>query len=234
MGRLRIALATSAALVIAAPASAALVLNGNGTVTASGNGGGSVTIAFDGYGDNPGLMVIPNLTSTLKLDFISSTGTAYTFGYTLTNTSTAPQTGSRVSIFGFNTDPNRTGGTVNGDFDTVGSGNVPNFPVNIEFCAKDGGGSNNCAGGGNGGAVLGDPATGQFTLTFGSSQSSITLSDFVVRYQQVNSTSGSAIGRQTAPVPEPGTWAMMLLGFGAVGFSLRSARRQTPKLLQIA
>jgi hypothetical protein len=233
MGRLlRVALATSAALVIAAPASAALVLNGNGTVTASGNGGGSVTIAFDGYGDNPGLMVIPNLTSTLKLDFISSTGTAYTFGYTLTNTSTAPQTGSRVSVFGFNTDPNRTGGSVNGTFDEVGNGNVPNFGT-VEFCAKDppGGG---CAGGGGAGADVGAPASGQFTLNFGSSQSSITLSDFVVRYQEVNSTSGSAIGRQTVHAPEPGTWAMMLLGFGAVGFSLRRARRQTPKLLQIA
>ena len=33
-------------------------------------------------------------------------------------------------------------------------------------------------------------------------------------------------------VPEPGTWAMMLLGFGAVGFALR--RRRTPTLAQVA
>ena len=33
-------------------------------------------------------------------------------------------------------------------------------------------------------------------------------------------------------VPEPGTWAMMLLGFGAVGFSLR--RRRQPALAQLA
>lgn len=33
-------------------------------------------------------------------------------------------------------------------------------------------------------------------------------------------------------VPEPGTWAMMLLGFGAVGFAMR--RRQLPKLAQVA
>lgn len=32
----------------------------------------------------------------------------------------------------------------------------------------------------------------------------------------------------TPAVPEPGTWAMMLLGFAAVGLSLRRARRQEP------
>ena len=36
----------------------------------------------------------------------------------------------------------------------------------------------------------------------------------------------------SASVPEPSTWAMMLLGFGAVGFALR--RRRTPKLVQLA
>jgi hypothetical protein len=33
----------------------------------------------------------------------------------------------------------------------------------------------------------------------------------------------------TPAVPEPGTWAMMLLGFGAVGFSLRG-RRSRPAI----
>jgi hypothetical protein len=36
----------------------------------------------------------------------------------------------------------------------------------------------------------------------------------------------------TAAVPEPDTWAMMLLGFGAVGFAMR--RRRTPRLAQVA
>lgn len=34
------------------------------------------------------------------------------------------------------------------------------------------------------------------------------------------------------PVPEPATWAMMLLGFGAVGFAMR--RRRSPVLMQLA
>lgn len=33
-----------------------------------------------------------------------------------------------------------------------------------------------------------------------------------------------------AAVPEPGTWAMMLVGFGAIGFSMRRRRRVTASL----
>lgn len=35
-------------------------------------------------------------------------------------------------------------------------------------------------------------------------------------------------------VPEPATWAMMLLGFGGIGFALRRGRKQNGRLLQIA
>jgi PEP-CTERM motif len=37
-----------------------------------------------------------------------------------------------------------------------------------------------------------------------------------------------------APLPEPGTWAMMLLGFGAVGFGIRRSRRKTSLVSQLA
>lgn len=36
------------------------------------------------------------------------------------------------------------------------------------------------------------------------------------------------------PVPEPGTWALMLLGFGSIGYALRRRRRANPALLQLA
>jgi len=39
-------------------------------------------------------------------------------------------------------------------------------------------------------------------------------------------------GIAVAAIPEPATWGMMLLGFGAVGFAMR--RRRRPALLQIA
>jgi hypothetical protein len=44
--------------------------------------------------------------------------------------------------------------------------------------------------------------------------------------------SGCPTPTPTGVVPEPATWAMMLLGFGAVGFSMRRTRRRT--LAQIA
>lgn len=41
-------------------------------------------------------------------------------------------------------------------------------------------------------------------------------------------------GSPGTTVPEPATWAMMLLGFGAAGTALRRSRRKDAKLLQIA
>ena len=48
------------------------------------------------------------------------------------------------------------------------------------------------------------------------------------------STGNGSFGGNVAftAVPEPATWAMMLLGFGAVGFAMR--RRRTPALMQVA
>jgi hypothetical protein len=67
---------------------------------------------------------------------------------------------------------------------------------------------------------------------FGSGPGSFTLT--------VNDTSVSNDGVvtpvtgfiRTTAVPEPATWAMMLLGFGAIGFSMR--RRRQPTLAQVA
>lgn len=42
------------------------------------------------------------------------------------------------------------------------------------------------------------------------------------------------INFNTPPVPEPSTWAMMLLGFGATGLMMRRRRRTAPTFAQVA
>jgi len=42
------------------------------------------------------------------------------------------------------------------------------------------------------------------------------------------------LGGVAAAVPEPGTWGMMLLGFGAAGVAIRRRKRSTGRTLQIA
>ena len=196
------------------------------------NGDGH-TISFDGFGGTP-VATIPGLTSQLQLTLTGGIGTnALTFTYLLTNTSTVGGANSRVSGFAFSGDPNATGGSTNGEFANIraNGGNYPNGIGNVEVCLTS---SNACAGGGGGaaGAYLGDPAAGSFTLSYGSNVSALALQDFYVRYQGPTGLNGmgSATGREvvTPPVPEPSTWAMMLFGFGALGFAMRRRRQLAP------
>ena len=225
----------AAATLMSAPAAAGVVMNANGSVTTSGASGGMWTVNLDGYG-GASPAVIAGLTSSITFTFLSGGGTNnYTFGYTVNNTSGSPITGSRVSGFGFEVDPNAAilTSSAAGFFDRVDSGNYPVSYGNVEFCVANGG--NSCAGGGGTGVAQGASGSGSFNINFAANQSQITLGRFVDRYQSIEgANTASAIGRPTVtdPVPEPSTWAMMLIGFGAVGFGMR--RRQSPKLLQLA
>lgn len=44
----------------------------------------------------------------------------------------------------------------------------------------------------------------------------------------------NAVLFSTAPVPEPATWGMMLLGFAGIGMAVRRSRRRSGALMQIA
>jgi hypothetical protein len=160
----------------------------------------------------------------------------------LANTSSNPTTASRLNAFAFNTNPNITlnGATILNQntalFDEIRyNTNMPNGIGTVELCFT----THNCSGGGGDGLLIGQSGSGSFTLNFGNvNLAELTLDNFAVRYQAVTGPGvmdGSATGRQiTTAVPEPGTWALMLVGFGAVGFSMRRRRRQANSILQMA
>jgi hypothetical protein len=52
--------------------------------------------------------------------------------------------------------------------------------------------------------------------------------------QALNQVRLNLVPTQTAPVPEPGTWAMMLIGFGGMGVAMRRRRRNGAQLAQVA
>lgn len=232
----KVALAGAALFLSATPVMGAITVNPDGSATVTSNtvAGSNFTINFDGEENNA---VIPGLTSTLKLTFQGLDGNNYLFDYLLTNTSSAPITASVVTAFGFDTDPNvnKANSTVDGVFGVVGSGSMANNT--LEICFKNGQ-NNNCGGSpGNQGVVQGGlPGSGSLKLAFDSFNDQITLSHFLDRYQGINGPGiegGSAVGfPTTGAVPEPDTWALMLLGFGGIGMALRRSRKQP--LLQIA
>lgn len=72
--------------------------------------------------------------------------------------------------------------------------------------------------------------TGGGTIRFNGYDATPGIFSFTAQGNNLTSFSASAV---SAAVPEPGTWAMMLLGFGAIGFAMRR-RRFTGGVLQQA
>ncbi len=205
------------AAVVGTPAQAAYLFDENGD---------SAQIEFNGFTDNPS-NTIPGLSASLRLTLLSGAQSrGYLFSYVLSNTSTAGGTRSRVSGFAFNSNPDvRLVATLGELPAVVLDGSYPNGIGDVEICLT---GSNACQGGGRFGATRNDPASGFFFLGFDRPASSVTLSDFFVRYQSLSRLNGvdSASGQDvTTAVPEPGTWLMMILGLGAVGLAMRKRQR---------
>jgi hypothetical protein len=72
---------------------------------------------------------------------------------------------------------------------------------------------------------------------FGLPLTNLAAGDYRLTINGISPNSGSFTGNvriTTGAVPEPGTWALMLLGFGAVGLTMRRKRKQDGRLLQIA
>jgi hypothetical protein len=241
MRSLVLASAALAGLAVALPAQAALVLTPTSATIGTGDIGSAFTVNYNGNKDGT---ILAGLTATgiFSLASVTNGGKTFTFNYSIDNTSTNPPiTDSRISIFGFNVNPDilpitdpvsppSATGLFGGG---VGSGGVPNAQPDVNVCFRAGGGGGQCDGGGGGGVGIDDAAAlGTFTLNFASAQTSLTLNNFYIRYQTLASTESSAtsasgLGTVTSAVPEPATWGMMIIGFGLVGASMRYRRRAT-------
>jgi hypothetical protein len=217
---------------VAVPAFGAVIVN-------SANTGYNFTVDYVGQVAGNTTPQVSAL-GTFTFNGVTNGGLTYNFGYSLNNDST---TTARLSGFAFNTNPNPTGAAVTGAFNNSGlSGNYPEGYSTVDVCFTDGGGS--CAGGGNGGFYNGSTGTGTFALSFAQVMESVSFDSFVTRFQSINGvaggTSGIGIGSVVqgggAPItaPEPGTWLMMLVGFGLVGFTLRGRRGSFQPALQAA
>ena len=222
---------------LAAAAAGALAIGltlgtpGSASAVVFATAGDSSTIDFTGFVDGS---LDLDLDADLTLTLISVTGsTDYNFSYSLENNSSGDDLLSRLTAFGFNVDPNFDDATVSGEFDQWASGNVPENLDDVEFCASDN--TNNCSGGGSGGVFVGETGTGLLTLSFlVAPVGGIDLTNFYVRYQSL-ANGGSGAGNGTPctdcgggggnEVPEPATWAMMIMGFGGVGAMMRRRRR---------
>ena len=207
---------------MAVPAFGAVIINSsntgyNFTVDYVGQVAGNVTPQVSALG-------------TFTFNGVSNGGLTYNFGYSLNNDST---TTARLSGFAFNTNPDPTGALVTGAFKQSNlSGNYPEGYSTVDVCFTDSNGA--CAGGGGGGFYNGSTGTGTFALSFAQVMQSVSFDSFVTRFQSIDGVSGGTSGigigsvvQGGAPItaPEPGTWLMMLGGFGLVGMTLRGKRR---------
>ncbi|MDZ3830362.1 MAG: cistern family PEP-CTERM protein [Sphingopyxis sp.] len=219
------------ALAVLAIATSPSIAHADVITLGSGDIGNSFTVDYNGY---TGSGTIAGLTAQIVFTLTSTTANSYTLSYAATNTSSNPITTSRISGFGFNTDPTLRGASSTGTFTvTAFNSNVPNVG-SVDVCFKGGGGTKSCAGGGGGGVNLGGTGSGTLTLSFASPVSSLTLSDFFTRYQSItgagstssavgsgtiSSTGGSSTGGTSTggtPVPEPGMFGLFALGVGAL------------------
>ena len=205
----------------------------------SGSIGQAYTFNYNGYS---GSTTVDGLTASTTFTLTGVSSNSYTFSYSVANTTGDP-VNSRVSSFGFNTDPTISSASSTGTFSysTLNS-SYPNGIGAIDVCFKDAK-TGSCAGGGSGGVADGQTGTGTFTLNFAQPVTSLTLNDFYVRYQSVSgagnitsasgavtsssTTGGSTTGGSTTggtEVPEPGMLGMM--GGALIAVALFRRRRQ--------
>lgn len=185
---------------------------------------------------------LPGLAASLRLELlgVDAITKKWTFGYEATNASNNLNgnlvTASQLSIFGFDVYPDEKTVGLTGFFTNYAQdGQTPGISEvgTLDLCFKSKHASNCTGGSGNpsGSVSAGATKTGTFTLGFQNQPNELVLTDPYVRFQGINFTNGnktitgaSGVSRVVGVVPEPETWAMMILGFFGLGALLR--RRQ--------
>lgn len=220
-------LALAIAMVFAAHAADALTITSSSVTITSADVGQTFTINYNG---TSGGSTIAGLTASAVFTVTAVTNNSITLSALMTNTSSSPITASRISAFGFDTNPNLQSATASGFFNTtVLNSSLPSGFGNIDFCVKNGQ-NNNCSGGGGTGITIGANGTTTMVLTFGSSiTNGVTFSNFGVRYQSIAGAGNvtSAVGHGTPgtpPIPEPTSAAVFGLGALILGASLRKQK----------
>ena len=232
MNKLICALAAPA-IVLAAPAFAAVTVPYDPSFAlTAGDVGSTFSMGFNGIVDGS---VMPKLAANATFTLLSKAGDTWNFQVDFDNDLLGSVDG-RISTFGLNSDPNIANAIAGaGPFNKAVTTNVnyPQTSTDLEFCFTAG---PNCSGGGGGGILANTTGSQLFSLIYAPGTSSITLSNFVIRWQSLPN-GGSGIGTAGDPydpvdpfggIPEPSSWAMLIAGFGLVGAVAR--RRKVANL----
>ncbi len=181
------------------------------------------------YVGNVGGTQYNDLTASATFSIVSWSGSSVVLGITINNTAGSAWQGATVTAIGFDTNPNVVSASSTGVFTgAYVGGQFPNSFGDIDVCAISKNNPkqqvNNCTGG-NGGVTIGSSGSLQLTLNFSGPVSSIDLTNFGIRWQQLSSTlygisGGSGTGSQgpppppPPPIPEPS--AALVFGIGAL------------------
>lgn len=232
-----------AVALFAAPAQAV------STITLDSDQAQSFVVNFVGVTDPAGVRTNEGFSGSVAFNFLGAIADkAYAFTYAVDNTSAAPADNSWIIAFGFDVDPNAKFAFDLGPFDefnigTPGSNaNAFNGLGSVEICFFE---ANSCNGTSAQGVTVNEaPETGFFTLVFKDPTDTISLDNFTMRWQDKGATRNSFItvsgngelpgGPPVSAVPEPESWAMLMVGFGLVGAAVRRRRQVTQTLPIVA